>query len=151
MKEAKWITVNTSEVWAPSIGGYNHTYFIFKQIPLFLPLTTQRFAEHHPGFRQKSWNKLIEILKFREKFQISLNFFPSKWQYLSDMDCFICCVFSVLYCSVTLYYSLLLFFFCVLYCSLFVYCTVSACDVRAATLTEVFPCFFLSSKANARV
>jgi hypothetical protein len=28
---------------------------------------------------------------------------------------------------------------------------VSACDVRAATLTEVFPCFFLSCKANDRV
>jgi hypothetical protein len=35
----------------------------------------------------------------------------------------------------------ILFFFCVLYCSLFLYCTVSSCDVRAATLTEVFPCF----------
>jgi hypothetical protein len=32
---------------------------------------------------------------------------------------------------------LLLFFFCVLYCSYFLYCTVSACDVRAGTLTEV--------------
>jgi hypothetical protein len=31
------------------------------------------------------------------------------------------------------------------------HCTVSACDVRAATLSEVFPCFFLSCKANARV
>jgi hypothetical protein len=28
---------------------------------------------------------------------------------------------------------------------------VSAYDVRAATITEVFPCFFLSCKANARV
>jgi hypothetical protein len=28
---------------------------------------------------------------------------------------------------------------------------VSVCDVRDATLTEVFPCFFLSCKANARV
>jgi hypothetical protein len=27
----------------------------------------------------------------------------------------------------------------------------SVCDVRDATLTEVFPCFFLSCKANARV
>jgi hypothetical protein len=35
----------------------------------------------------------------------------------------------------------LLFFFCVLHCSLFLYCTVSACDVRAATLTEFFLCF----------
>jgi hypothetical protein len=70
--------------------------------------------------------------------------------YLPDLDCFLCCVFSVLYCSVTLF-SLLLFLFCALYCSFFLYCTVSACDVRAATLTEVFPCFFLSCKANARV
>jgi hypothetical protein len=52
---------------------------------------------------------------------------------------------------VTSYYSVLLFFFCVFYCSLFLYCTVSACDVCAATLTEVFSCFFLSCKANARV
>jgi hypothetical protein len=57
---------------------------------------------------------------------------------LPDMDCFLCCVFSVLYCSVTLYCSLLLFYFCVLYCSLFLYCTVSACDVRAATVTGIF-------------
>jgi hypothetical protein len=49
---------------------------------------------------------------------------------------FLCCVFSALYCSVTLYYeySVLLLFFCVLYCSFSLYCTVSACDVRAATL-----------------
>jgi hypothetical protein len=64
---------------------------------------------------------------------------------------FLCCVFSVLYCSVKLYYFVLLFFFCVLYCSLFLYCTVYACDARAANLTEVFLCFFLSCKANARV
>jgi hypothetical protein len=48
---------------------------------------------------------------------------------------YLCCVFCVLCCSVTSHYSVLLFFFCVLYCSLFLYCTVSACDVRAATLT----------------
>ena len=40
--------------------------------------------------------------------------------------------------------------------SLFLYCCqcsciVSACVVRAVTLTEGFPCFFLSCKANARV
>jgi hypothetical protein len=34
------------------------------------------------------------------------------------------------------------------FCFLF---SVSVCDVRAAILTEVFPCFFLSCKANARV
>jgi hypothetical protein len=38
-----------------------------------------------------------------------------------------------------------------LYCSLFLYCTVSACDVCAATLTEGFPCFFISRKVNAKV
>ena len=42
-------------------------------------------------------------------------------------------------------------FFVLVLLSLFLYCTVSACVVRAATLTEVFPCFFLSCKANARV
>jgi hypothetical protein len=57
------------------------------------------------------------------------------------MDCFLCCVFSVLYCSVTLYCSVLLFFLCVLYCSFFLYCTVSACNVGAATTTEVFRAF----------
>jgi hypothetical protein len=71
--------------------------------------------------------------------------------YLPDMECFLCCVFCVLYCSVTLCDSLLLFFLCVFYCSFFLYFTVSAYDVRAATLSEVFPCFFLSCKANARV
>jgi hypothetical protein len=32
--------------------------------------------------------------------------------------------------------------------SLFLYCNVSPCVVRAATLAEVFPCFFLSCKAK---
>jgi hypothetical protein len=54
-------------------------------------------------------------------------------------------------CSVTSSGSVLLFLFCVLYCSLFSYCTVSACNVRAANLTEVFQYFFLSCKANSRV
>jgi hypothetical protein len=62
-----------------------------------------------------------------------------------------CCVVCILYCSVTSYYSVLLFFFCVLYCSLFLCCTVSARVVRASTLAEVFPCFFPSCKANARL
>jgi hypothetical protein len=55
----------------------------------------------------------------------------------------LCCVFCVLYCSVTSYCSVLMFFFGALYSSLFLYCNVSACDVRAATLTEGFPCFSL--------
>jgi hypothetical protein len=57
------------------------------------------------------------------------------------MDCFLCCVFCVLYCSVTLHCSVLLFFFCVLYRSLFFYCIVPACKVLASTITEVFLCF----------
>jgi hypothetical protein len=61
------------------------------------------------------------------------------------------CVFCVLYWSVTL---LLLWFtvFFSLYCTVHCSCIVlSACDVRAATLTEVFPCFFLICNANVRV
>ena len=50
----------------------------------------------------------------------------------------------MVYLPVIVFYVLVLL-------SLFLYCTVSACVVRAATLTEVFPCFFLSCKANARV
>jgi hypothetical protein len=69
--------------------------------------------------------------------------------YLPDMYCFLFRVFSVLLCSVTLYYVLLCFF-CVFSCSFFLCCSVSASDVRAATLTEGFPCFFLTGKANAR-
>jgi hypothetical protein len=76
--------------------------------------------------------------RYRGVFTVSIwfSFFCTTWHmvYLPDMDCFLFCVFSVLYCSVTLYYYVLMFFFCVLYCSFFLYCTVSACDVRAATL-----------------
>jgi hypothetical protein len=53
-------------------------------------------------------------------------------------------VYSVLCIALRLYTTL-----CCCFSS--VYCTVSACDVRAATLTEVFLCFFLSCKANAMV
>jgi hypothetical protein len=70
---------------------------------------------------------------------------------LITWNCFICCLFCVLYCSVTSYCSVFLFFLCVLYVSLFLYCTVSACVVRAATIIEGIPSFFLSCKANARV
>jgi hypothetical protein len=71
--------------------------------------------------------------------------------YLPDTDCFLCCVFSVLYCSVTLYCSLLLFFLMCIVLFIFLDFTVSACDVRAATVTEGFPCFFLICKGNATV
>jgi hypothetical protein len=37
-----------------------------------------------------------------------------------------------------------------LFCDIVLLC-LTACDVRAATVTEAFPCFFLSCKANARV
>ena len=42
-------------------------------------------------------------------------------------------------------------FFVLVLLSFFLYCTVSASVVRAATQTEVFPCFFFSFKANASV
>jgi hypothetical protein len=87
---------------------------------------------------------------------------------LITCNCFLFVVFCVLFCSVTSYCSVLLFFFCVLYCScscivhvivfysvlvlyLFFFCTESACVARDTTLAEVLPCFFLSCKANARV
>jgi hypothetical protein len=82
----------------------------------------------------------------------NLNFFVQLDTWFTYM---IRTVFSVVYSVffIVLWHcnTLLLFFFCVLYCSLLLYCIVSACDVRAATLTEVFPCYFLSCKANARV
>jgi hypothetical protein len=62
--------------------------------------------------------------------------------YFPVMDCLLCCVFCVLYCSVTSYYSVLLFFICVLYCSFFLYCAVPACDALAAISTEGFPVRF---------
>jgi hypothetical protein len=55
---------------------------------------------------------------------------------------FLCISISGVKDSVTLCYSVLLFFVCVLYCSLFLYCTVSACDVRAATTNLAFSVFF---------
>jgi hypothetical protein len=64
--------------------------------------------------------------------------------------------FCVLYCScscivhvIVLYFVLVVYSVLVLY--LFFYCTVSACVASDTTLAEVFPCFFLSCKANARV
>jgi hypothetical protein len=64
-------------------------------------------------------------------------------------------VFSVVYsvfCIVLWHCTMLCYCFSSVYCTVNSTCTVvSACDVRAATLTEVFPCFFLSFKANARV
>jgi hypothetical protein len=48
-----------------------------------------------------------------------------------------------------LYLVIVLYSVLVLY--LFFFCTESACVARDTTLAEVFPCFFLSCKANARV
>jgi hypothetical protein len=62
--------------------------------------------------------------------------------YLLIIYCVLFFVFRVL-CSVTVFLMRIvepLYLYCA--CSLFLYC---------ATLTEVFPCFFLSFKANARV
>jgi hypothetical protein len=58
---------------------------------------------------------------------------------------------DVLLCYCFSFVSVLVFCLCVLYSSFFLYCTVSVCDVRAATLKEIFPCLFLSRKANARL
>jgi hypothetical protein len=52
----------------------------------------------------------------------------------------LCILCSLSFCDIVL--LCVTFFFCVLYCSLFLYCTVSACVVRAATLTEVFSVLF---------
>jgi hypothetical protein len=64
-------------------------------------------------------------------------------KYLPVMNCFLSVVYSVFfYRSVKSYCCVLLFCFCVLYCLLFLYCTVSACAVRANTLTEGFSVLF---------
>jgi hypothetical protein len=48
----------------------------------------QGSAEHRQGFREKSWNKQIKFLKYREKFQISLEIsrevLSGNWQYWSN-------------------------------------------------------------------
>jgi hypothetical protein len=62
--------------------------------------------------------------------------------YLPDMNFFLC---FVILCSLLFFDIVILcvtIFFCVLYCSLFVCCTVSVCDVRDATLTEVLSVLF---------
>jgi hypothetical protein len=68
--------------------------------------------------------------------------------YLPDMDCFLCCVIlcSVLFCD-TVLLCVTVCLLCIALCIVLV----SACDVRATTLTEVFPCVFLSCKVNAEV
>jgi hypothetical protein len=66
----------------------------------------------------------------------SVLLFSTLWYCFSTLSYCFSTLFILFFCSVVL------FVFCVLYCSLFLYCTVSACDVRAATLIEVFPCFF---------
>jgi hypothetical protein len=60
----------------------------------------------------------------------------------------LCIHCSLLFCDILLCYCFPSVYFTV-HCSC--NCTVSACYVRAATLIKVFPCFFLSCKANARV
>jgi hypothetical protein len=56
------------------------------------------------------------------------------------------CVHCSCYCSV---FIVLVIVHCSCYCSLFLHC--ASLFLYCATLTEVFPCFFLSCKANARV
>lgn len=42
-------------------------------------------GEHHLGLREKSWDKYIEMLEFREKFvmslEISREYLSGNWQY----------------------------------------------------------------------
>jgi hypothetical protein len=69
--------------------------------------------------------------------------------YVPVMDCFLCGVLcSLLFCNIVLL-CVTAFILCVLLFIVLVF-TVSACYVHA-TVTEDFPCFFLSCKANARV
>jgi hypothetical protein len=63
----------------------------------------------------------------------------------------LCIQFSVLFCDIVLLCVIVFLLCIVLFIVLVLYCTVSDCDVRAATLTEGFPYFFLSCKANAVV
>jgi hypothetical protein len=78
----------------------------------------QGSAEHRQGFREKSWNKQIKILKYREKFQISLEisreFLSGNWQYWSNLRalpiaslfCFGQFVFKVIFsCIVSVFVS----------------------------------------------
>jgi hypothetical protein len=55
----------------------------------------------------KKASQLLEVPK-------DSHIYPFHIVYLPDMDCFLCRVFSVLYCSVTLYCPVLIFFFCIL-------------------------------------
>jgi len=52
------------------------------------------------------------------------------------------CLKSLCVCTFNHYFYILIDIYMVLFLSLFMY---------VATLTEIFPCFFLSCKANARV
>jgi hypothetical protein len=61
---------------------------------------------------------------------------------------------KLFYCSPKCLRMTIQIFFTVFYVYFtanFSYIVLSACGVRAAILTEVFPCFFLSCKANARI
>jgi hypothetical protein len=58
-------------------------------------------------------------------------------------------VINVFYCYVLLYVYVPVVYLCS-YC-MFIYMFIVCLCIPSATLTEVFPCFFLSCKANARV
>jgi hypothetical protein len=51
---------------------------------------------------------------------------------------------------VTVFTAIFYCFMCIVLWIFLVF-TVSACEERAATLTKVFPCFFLGCKTNSRV
>jgi hypothetical protein len=63
----------------------------------------------------------------------------TRFTYRYGLFSLLCIQCPVLFCDTVLLFVTV--FFCVLYCSFFLYCSVSACDVRAATINEFFFCF----------
>jgi hypothetical protein len=86
------------------------------------------------------------------------------WVYLTEIFCYnlthglltrygqfplLCIQCSVSFCDIVLL-CVTVFLLCILPFT-FLFYTVPACNVLATILTEVYPCFFLSCKANARI
>jgi hypothetical protein len=80
------------------------------------------------------------------------------WMFETCSYCYVCSVLFVLLCTFRSFLIVMRVLFCVIVC--FVYCLCvnvywkTATDISgrfSTTLTEGFPCFFLSCKANARV
>jgi hypothetical protein len=105
--------------WSRSMFGfiaYLNTWANQSEFRAVFP--KQGSAEHRQGFREKSWNILLKILKYREKFQISLEisrgFLYGNWQYwrnlralpTASLFCFGQFVFKVIFsCTVSVFVS----------------------------------------------